>query len=65
MRHPAQAAGIGQNWSFSGAWRKVRLWIRKQTFDPIAAAQNDRFLSYLGFEISMRKQFVVADFVAS
>ena len=43
---------------------KVRLQIRKQTFEPIAAAQNDLLSGYVGFGISKRKQLVGADFVA-
>ncbi len=44
--------------------RKVRLQIRKQTFEPIAAAQNDLFVGYVSFGISKRKKLVGSDFVA-
>jgi hypothetical protein len=43
---------------------KVRLRIRKRTFEPIAAAQNDLFVGRAGFAISEWKQLVGADFVA-
>jgi len=43
---------------------KVRFQIRKRSFEPIAAAQNDLLLGYVGFGISKRKQLVGADFVA-
>ncbi len=43
---------------------KVRLRIRKRTFEPIAAAQNDLFLGYVSFEISKRKKLAGSDFVA-
>ncbi len=47
-----------------GTVRNVRLWIRKQPFEPIAAAQNDLLLGHVGFVISERKQLVGADLVA-
>jgi len=40
------------------------LQIRKQTFEPIAAAQNDLFVGYGSFGISKRKKLVGSDFVA-
>jgi hypothetical protein len=43
---------------------KVRFPIRKRTFKPIAAAQNDLFVGYVSFAISKRKQLVRADLVA-
>jgi hypothetical protein len=42
----------------------VRFPIRKETFERIAAAQNDLFVGYVGFAISKRKQLVGADLVA-
>ena len=57
-------AGIGQYRSFVGANRNARFWIRKRTFEPIAAAQNDLFVGYVSFAILKRKQLVGADFVA-
>ena len=57
-------AGIGQKRSFTGAMPNVRFPIIKRTFEPIAAAQNDLLLGYVGFGISKRKQLVGADFVA-
>ena len=53
--YSASGAGIGQKRSLAEAWWKVRLRIRKATFEPIAAAQNDLFDSYVGFAISKRK----------
>ncbi len=43
---------------------KVRLQIRKRTFDPIAAAHYDLCVGYVGFAIWKRKQLFGADFVA-
>jgi hypothetical protein len=37
--------------------------IRKKTFEPTAAAQNDLFVSYVGFVIGKRKQLVGADLI--
>jgi hypothetical protein len=48
----------------AGASRNDRLRIRKRTIEPIAAAQNDLFVGYVGFAISKRKQLVGADLVA-
>ncbi len=44
---------------------KVRLQIRKRTFEPIAAAHNDLFIVYVGFGISKQKPLVGADFVGA
>ncbi len=60
----AAMAGIGQKRSLTGTMPKVRLQIRKRTFEPIAAAQNDLFLGYVSFEISKRKKLAGSDFVA-
>ena len=38
--------------------------IEKRTFEPIAAAQNDLFVDYVGFAIWKRKQLFGADFVS-
>ncbi len=57
-------AGIGHKRSFTGTTLNVRLPIRKRSFEPIAAAQNDLFVGYVSFGISKRKQLVGADFVA-
>ncbi len=57
-------AGIGQKRSFTRTMPKVRLQIRKRTFEPIAAVQNGLFVGYVSFGISKRKQLVGADFVA-
>jgi hypothetical protein len=43
---------------------KVGFPIRKRTIEPIAAAQNDLSVGYVGFAISKRTQLVSADFVA-
>ncbi len=56
-------AGIGQKQSLTGTMPKVRFRIRKETFEPIAAPQNDLFVGYVSFGISKRKQLVGADFV--
>jgi hypothetical protein len=56
-------AAFGQNRSFTGTTPKVRLRIRKQTFEPIAAAQNDLCVGYGGFAISKRKKPAGSDFV--
>jgi hypothetical protein len=45
--------------------RKGCFLISKRSFEPIAAAQNDLFVSYVGFVIGKRKQLVGADFVSS
>jgi hypothetical protein len=55
---------IGQKPPFAAGGGNVRLLIRKATFEPIAAAQNDLFICYIGFEICERKSLVSADFVA-
>jgi len=57
-------AGGGHKQSFTGTMPNVRLQIRKETFELIAAAQNDLFVSYVGFGVRSRKQMVGADFVA-
>ncbi len=57
-------AGFGQKRSFTGTMPNVRFQIRKRTFEPIAAAQNDLFVGYVSFAISRRKQLVGADLVA-
>jgi hypothetical protein len=57
-------AGIGQNRSFAGASPNVRLQIRKRTFEPIAAAQNDLFVGNVLFAIPKRKKLGGSDFVA-
>jgi hypothetical protein len=54
----------GQKQSLTETMRKVRFPIRKPTFEPIAAAQNDLFVGYVGFGISKRKKLVGSDFVA-
>ncbi len=43
---------------------KVRFPITKQTFEPIAAAQNNLLLGYVGFAIRKRKKLAGSDFVA-
>jgi hypothetical protein len=43
---------------------KVRFLISKPTIEPIAAAQNDLLVGYVGIAISKRKHLVGADFVA-
>jgi hypothetical protein len=43
---------------------KVRLQIRKLTFEPIAAAQNDLFIGYVSYGISKGKKLAGSDFVA-
>ena len=57
-------AAFGQKRSFTGNMRNVRFPIIKETFDSIAAAQNDLFVGYVGFGICKRKPLVSADFVA-
>ncbi len=57
-------AGFGQNRSFAGASPNVRLQIRKLTFEPIAAAQNDLFIGYVSYGISKGKKLAGSDFVA-
>ncbi len=57
-------AAFGQKRSLAAASPNVRLWIRKRTIEPIAAAHNGLFLDYVGYEIPKRKQCVEADFVA-
>ena len=42
----------------------VRFPIRKRTFEPIAAAQKDLFVGYVGFAVSERKKLAVSDFIA-
>jgi hypothetical protein len=42
----------------------VRLQIGKRTIEPIAAAQNDLFVGYVGFGTCKRKPLFSADFVA-
>jgi len=50
----------GQNRPSTRTVPKVRLQIREQTFEPIAAAQNDLFVSFVGSTILKRKQLVGA-----
>ena len=56
--------GFGQKRSLAAASPNVRLWIRKRSFAPIAAAHNGLFLGYVGYEIPKRKRCVGADIVA-
>ena len=55
LRHLMGTAAFGQKRSFAANWGNDRLQIRKATFEPIAAAQNDLFDSNVGFAISKRK----------
>jgi hypothetical protein len=64
-RSDCRTAGIGQNRSFAGASPNVRLQVKKRTFEPIAAVQNDLFVGYVSFGISKRKKLAGSDFVAS
>jgi hypothetical protein len=57
-------AGTGQNRPFARTQQKVRLQIRKRTFEPIAAAQNDLFVGNVSFTIRKRKKLAGSDFVA-
>jgi hypothetical protein len=57
-------AASGQEQPFAAASPNVRFPIRKATFEPIAAAQNDLFVGYVGFGIGKRKSLGCADFVA-
>jgi hypothetical protein len=57
-------AAFGQNRSFTGTTPKVRLRIRKQTFEPIAAAQKDLFVGYVGFAMPKRKKVIGSDIVS-
>ena len=57
-------AGFGHKQPFAAGSGNVRLQIRKATFEPIAAAQNNLFVGYVGFAIWKRKQWAGADFVA-
>jgi hypothetical protein len=60
----SRRSAFGQNRSFAGASPNVRLQIRKRTFEPIAAAQNNLFVGYVGFAIWKRKKLAGSDFVA-
>ena len=64
LRHLMGTATFGQEWSFRFADPNVGFQIRNPTFEPIAAAQSDLFVGYVGFTISKRKQLVGANFVA-
>ena len=44
-------ARIGHKRSLAETLRKVRLGIRKATIVPVAAAQNEFFVGYIGFAI--------------
>ncbi len=57
-------ATFGQKQPFAAGSGNVRLQIRKATFEPIAAAQNNLFVGYVGFGIGKRKSLGCADFVA-
>ena len=57
-------AAFGHEQPFIGAIRNGRFPIRKRTFEPIAAVQNDLFVGYVGFAISKRQSLVGADFDA-
>ena len=57
-------AAFGQKQSLTETVRKVRFPIRKQTFEPIAPAQNDLIVGYVSFRISKRKKLAGSDFVA-
>jgi len=43
---------------------KVRFPIRKRTFEPIAAAQNDLFVGYVSLAFRERKKLASSDIVA-
>jgi hypothetical protein len=49
---PQATAGFGQKQSLTETTRKVRFPIRKQSFERIAAAQNDLFVGYVGLGLS-------------
>jgi hypothetical protein len=55
---------LGQKQPFAAASPNVRFPIRKATFEPIAAAQNDLFVDCVGFGIGKGKSLGCADFVA-
>jgi hypothetical protein len=55
-------AGIGQIWTFAEGSVNVRLQIRKATFEPIAAPENETFVGCVDLSISKQKQLVGADF---
>jgi hypothetical protein len=57
-------ARFGQERSFTGTIRKVRLQIRKQTIEPITAAHNDHSVGNVSFAIRKRKKLAGSDFVA-
>jgi hypothetical protein len=57
-------ATFGQKQPLAAGSGNVRLRIRKATFEPIAAAQNDLFGGYVGIEIEKRKSLSGDDFVA-
>jgi hypothetical protein len=57
-------AAFGQKQSLTETARKVRVPIRKQTFEPVAAAHNDLFVGYVGYAISKRKRLVRPDLAA-
>ncbi len=43
---------------------KVRFRIRKETFEPIAAPQNDLFVGYVSFAMPKRKKVIGSDIVS-
>jgi hypothetical protein len=57
-------AAFGHKRPFEGAPPNVRFPIRKETFEPIAAAQNDLFVGYVSFGIPKWKKLTGSDFVA-
>jgi hypothetical protein len=62
--HSTATAAIGQKQSLTETMPNVRFPIRKRTFEPIAAAQNDLFVGYVSFAIPKRKKLAGSDFVA-
>jgi len=57
-------AAFGQEWSLTEPMHKGRFGIGKPTFEPIAAAQYDRFVGYVRFGMLKRMWLVDTDFVA-
>ena len=54
---------IGQKRSLVETVQNVRLWFRNQAFVPLAAAQNDLFVSDFRFWISKRMKPGLSGFV--
>jgi len=60
----SRSSHFGQKWSLAEASRNVRFPIRKETFEPTVAAQNDLLAGYVRIAIAKQKQLVDPDIIS-